>query len=917
MLLLLLPLVGLIAVCSATNRTSCFYYVSCMEDAHQSFQECAGSTALALTLEANENPFVEFLKGREDKARLCTDRLLSDSMDFEALQRLVYEDSRECFQHLPKSRHTYRNMSRDCKWEPAPVAQLTEEELPTCLETLQKERKRCETFLECCPDHIRCGERMNAVSMAYQHAKMKAEELVERLLLCIGSLEPQTVLEIAGMRVDRLRFRTPGLPFYKPDRNTEERITRRLSLMSYAALDQKKDRFIRRFQTAREKLVDEKALRIPQSTAISSETSPITSEQRVAIVRNLFKDAKESDLAVYASLIAEGNFARLAELEKEKNTAAVGGSMKHIRDATLLSKDQKAIDFLIPSAVMETARREQAQQLLLEQLPVVVTTATPIKSNKLQRSVKSKDTRMDRKSSQKFNSLTHELRTTAAAADDDDSNRSVFNGVPINLLKEDGIITSPQTSKQKNVYKNKKIPLDKSKTVSVSPAKPRPTTQATSIGVHKQGDHKNKELLTDDLEGSAIEPSSAVTPPMESSEDGNTLDENSSLLSEDDAERSQPKSEFKEEVKTAGGKTSKPVKTNKKGTHKSRKQQKKVDEKLSVVQKEKLGRSSGGLNSENVEETELDGEHVDSERTSEETTEASTEDEAADDTVAVKTKHGVSVAKGEKSEASAKREITQEDEIKHELFTKGEKKTHQLEGVSGDLQKRIHEESRRARTCVRFASCVETIRDYEDQCELRFSRDYLTHGIEDNDVLRLLNGSSLSGGSLPHRACLRSVEKQDYATVKHLLVTQRSLRKTCLELGFDRSRMSSDEIVRCEKSLPSTEPIDNFLYKNHYRSEQNRLICHAHLTDLKQMCNSLAGCCTLAIKSCDEQLKASPLQERLNEISERLIRQHRDCEKTMMDTLKIFRNLETRRKRASVASETGRNYAILITRDRP
>ncbi|WKX97763.1 hypothetical protein Q1695_013438 [Nippostrongylus brasiliensis] len=881
MLLLLLPLVGLIAVCSATNRTSCFYYVSCMEDAHQSFQECAGSTALALTLEANENPFVEFLKGREDKARLCTDRLLSDSMDFEALQRLVYEDSRECFQHLPKSRHTYRNMSRDCKWEPAPVAQLTEEELPTCLETLQKERKRCETFLECCPDHIRCGERMNAVSMAYQHAKMKAEELVERLLLCIGSLEPQTVLEIAGMRVDRLRFRTPGLPFYKPDRNTEERITRRLSLMSYAALDQKKDRFIRRFQTAREKLVDEKALRIPQSTAISSETSPITSEQRVAIVRNLFKDAKESDLAVYASLIAEGNFARLAELEKEKNTAAVGGSMKHIRDvikATLLSKDQKAIDFLIPSAVMETARREQAQQLLLE---------------------KSKDTRMDRKSSQKFNSLTHELRTTAAAADDDDSNRSVFNGVPINLLKEDGIITSPQTSKQKNVYKNKKIPLDKSKTVSVSPAKPRPTTQATSIGVHKQGDHKNKELLTDDLEGSAIEPSSAVTPPMErsdeSSEDGNTLDENSSLLSEDDAERSQPKSEFKEEVKTAGGKTSKPV----------------------VVQKEKLGRSSGGLNSENVEETELDGEHVDSERTSEETTEASTEDEAADDTVAVKTKHGVSVAKGEKSEASAKREITQEDEIKHELFTKGEKKTHQLEGVSGDLQKRIHEESRRARTCVRFASCVETIRDYEDQCELRFSRDYLTHGIEDNDVLRLLNGSSLSGGSLPHRACLRSVEKQDYATVKHLLVTQRSLRKTCLELGFDRSRMSSDEIVRCEKSLPSTEPIDNFLYKNHYRSEQNRLICHAHLTDLKQMCNSLAGCCTLAIKSCDEQLKASPLQERLNEISERLIRQHRDCEKTMMDTLKIFRNLETRRKRASVASETGRNYAILITRDRP
>ncbi|PIO52656.1 hypothetical protein TELCIR_26036 [Teladorsagia circumcincta] len=69
--------------------------------------------------------------------------------------------------------------------------------------------------------------------------------------------------------------------------------------------------------------------------------------------------------------------------------------------------------------------------------------------------------------------------------------------------------------------------------------------------------------------------------------------------------------------------------------------------------------------------------------------------------------------------------------------------------------------------CVRFASCMETVRDYENECEQRFSRDFLTHGIDDGDVLRILNVSSVSRGMLAHRACLRFVEKSDYATVSH------------------------------------------------------------------------------------------------------------------------------------------------------
>ncbi|KAK5983048.1 hypothetical protein GCK32_020718, partial [Trichostrongylus colubriformis] len=97
-----------------------------------------------------------------------------------------------------------------CTWDGAPAV-LPEERRPLeCLAAFRGERRVCEELLQCCPDHTRCGERMNAVSMAYQHAKIKSKEIVERLLLCLGSLEPSTVLELSGMRVDRVQFRVPG-----------------------------------------------------------------------------------------------------------------------------------------------------------------------------------------------------------------------------------------------------------------------------------------------------------------------------------------------------------------------------------------------------------------------------------------------------------------------------------------------------------------------------------------------------------------------------------------------------------------------------------------------------------------------------------------------------------------------------------
>lgn len=50
----------------------------------------------------------------------------------------------------------------------------------------------------------------------------------------------------------------------------------------------------------------------------------------------MFRNAKEKELAHYATLLAEGNFARLAEIEREKNADADsdtnGSQMQRIRE---------------------------------------------------------------------------------------------------------------------------------------------------------------------------------------------------------------------------------------------------------------------------------------------------------------------------------------------------------------------------------------------------------------------------------------------------------------------------------------------------------------------------------------------------------------------------------------------------------
>ncbi|EYB88604.1 hypothetical protein Y032_0244g3527 [Ancylostoma ceylanicum] len=158
------------------TRTSCFHYLTCMEEAHNGLQQCAGSTPLALALEAKEKPIADFIQEHRTTTISCQEQLLADGLDFEVLQFLVNEDARECFERLPRNRsRSSRNLVATCPYGETSTKSHFAQTPFECFSSFRSERQKCEALLQCCPEHLRCAERLNSVSVAYQHAKSRGE----------------------------------------------------------------------------------------------------------------------------------------------------------------------------------------------------------------------------------------------------------------------------------------------------------------------------------------------------------------------------------------------------------------------------------------------------------------------------------------------------------------------------------------------------------------------------------------------------------------------------------------------------------------------------------------------------------------------------------------------------------------------
>lgn len=217
---------------------------------------------------------------------------------------------------------------------------------------------------------------MNAVSLSYQNARVKAEQIVYSMISCIVVNDPRFLREGARLQSLRDPYRNSGVPFLRPDAYTEARITRRLALTSTATLSQRRERFLKKYTQVRqvvtqnlfgqqnskaitpvEDVVTESSKTLEpekeevvgdirkisetekseetleaSSSAITTTASPkqeespeandrTTSDVHVNTIRNLIRSASDKDLSKYVALISEGKFSELFELAEKKKVS--------------------------------------------------------------------------------------------------------------------------------------------------------------------------------------------------------------------------------------------------------------------------------------------------------------------------------------------------------------------------------------------------------------------------------------------------------------------------------------------------------------------------------------------------------------------------------------------------------------------
>lgn len=199
--------------------------------------------------------------------------------------------------------------------------------------------------------------------------------------------------------------------------------------------------------------------------------------------------------------------------------------------------------------------------------------------------------------------------------------------------------------------------------------------------------------------------------------------------------------------------------------------------------------------------------------------------------------------------------------------------------------------------CAVYANCDELVRDYRNQCDARYSKDIISHGIEDSEIVSILTNSSVSSNEIVTRACLRPLDKNAHSTLRQLLVIERGVRRACLDLGHNKLTLTEEQTAICHAELPSTEPLDDFLSSRHVRSEENHLGCLGRLAPFQDQCSMKRDCCGSA-NACDNYLASSPVSKMKQQSIDILVERQSSCEKRMLDTLSYIQSqLSTRRRR--------------------
>ncbi|CAB3403989.1 unnamed protein product [Caenorhabditis bovis] len=862
-----------------TNRTSCFQYVECLESIQSSLKDCVGGTAISLTLEAKDVNIRDLVKYRALEFVGCQDRLLKEIVDFEALQILVNEDARECFDKLPESSKRIEPFTDSCDYVQPAIRNNSRGDSLQCLIDFKQDREYCESLLECCPDHTRCGERMNAVSLSYQNSRVKAEQIVYNMISCIVSNDPRFLREGARLQALRDPYRNAGIPFLRPDAYTESRISRRLALTSTATLAQRRERFLKKYsqirQVVAQKLVNQFTTTTSTTEAPETEPTPEVvmevkkiedeveektvndekedqeAEDRVQIVRDLIRTASDKDLSTYVSLISEGKFSELFRLADKKH------KVEDKLDSKVKAKLNKLKDILT-----RALEKSSEVDLLPEDIKSIATRSS-------EDSKKSEVKKTDKKH-----------------LDVDEVSKDVFEEKKDDE-KKDGERKAEETKEEAKQTEEKKEEEKKEEKKSEEKKEEEKKEENVKEENEKKEDNKkNEEKKEEEAETkvdeinekesvpSVFTISDTVDSKAESRLSHTAIDRKHRMVAE--VEKVEKKLEVDEpEVKELTSKD-RALLVEKEIKESAQKEKDSDDQMIESLVQDDLPKLEQESGEKKEKEKDVIAEMMESIKSSttvapEVTSTLKSElISNLDEVVLTEQQH-------QQLHSSKVSEDVEGSGEEHAPVT-----TTEPSEVIANVRK-IHPRLEQTH-CQEYASCWQTLLDYEEQCDRKYSTEVLSHGIDDAEILSILQNSSISHHEIVLKACLRPLDRTVHSTLKQLLVIQRGVRKACLELGRNKIAVTDAEEKQCSVEIPTTASADEFFSSVHARSQANHLTCRAKLEPIREACNIVRDCCA-SVDTCDNYIASSPVKKLETEAVRRLVKKQNDCETKMLQTL--------------------------------
>ncbi|UMM19344.1 hypothetical protein L5515_014990 [Caenorhabditis briggsae] len=732
---------------------------------------------------------------------------------------------------------------------------------------------------------------MNAVSLSYQNARVKAEQIVYSMISCIVVNDPLFLREGARLQSLRDPYRNAGVPFLRPDAYTEARITRRLALTSTSTLSQRRERFLKKYSQIRqvvtqnlfeqqqsklnqpvEDLVTETSSKLVETpedvtttTAPEEVTTPAemsttpeetkesettvvaaevteapeapeavkeSSEMHVNTIRNLIRSASDKDLSKYVSLISEGKFSELFELAEKKKV-----NLATKFDEKLSAKMSKLKD-LINEALSEKDKSSEIEKSF----------------EKVEKAEKPELVAMEDKDSAAVFTISDELEQKKTLTEA----KLAHTIVSRNVAEAENAVAADKEEKESEE------PKVESKKESEKLAKLEKTEDVKAIA-----DEKKLGKLPLKIE--------KLEKPID------TKSENQELTKVlDDKERALL---VESEIKNTADETKHILETLKS------EESAVVGEDLPALEKEESGeakKEEATTTTTAPESTTVVAEAVVAETDKPEAKpESKPELVANTDDVLTVTKPDTEVegsGEGEEDVTTTAPSLLQSSKVSPD-------------GVIENV-KRIRPRTEQTH-CQQYASCWQTVLDYEQQCDRKYSTEVLSHGIDDSEILNILHNSSISHHEIVLKACLRPLDRSVHSTLKQLLVIQRGVRKACLELGRNKIAVTDAEEELCNTEVPTTAAIDEFISSEHVRSQSNHLTCRAKLEPIREACGIVRNCCA-SVDTCDNYISSSPVKKLETEAIRRLVKKQNDCETKMLQTLSyIHEQLSnpTRRRR--------------------